>query len=116
VKAGRVSYEANAFGNSAGVLVSAEPLSPGKQQIVLDFLPEKVAAPTNVLVGGTGGAGVARLSINGKPAGETKIANVGGSRRETLDIGSDLGTAVSSSYSSPFTFTGKIETVRVDVQ
>lgn len=44
------------------------------------------------------------------------IVNMGGSRRETLDIGWDLGTAVGSSYSVPFSFTGKIETVRVDIQ
>ena len=111
-----MSYEANAYGNAAGALVSAEPLAAGKQHIVLDFIPDKVVAPGNALFGGGGGPGVARLSINGKPAGETKIVNFGGSRRETMDIGSDLGTAVSSSYSSPFTFTGKIETVRVDVE
>jgi len=35
---------------------------------------------------------------------------------ETLDVGSDLGTPVSSDYASPFAFTGNIETVRVDVQ
>jgi arylsulfatase len=116
VKGGRVSYEANAFGNPAGTLVSSEPLSSGKQQIVLDFMPDQVAAPGNALLGGGGGPGVARLSINGKPLGETKIVNMGGSRRETLDIGCDLGTAVSASYAVPFNFTGKIETVRVDVQ
>jgi arylsulfatase A-like enzyme len=116
VKGGRVSYEVNAYGNSAGTLVSAEPLASGKQQIVLDFTPNQVMPPRNALLGRAGSPGIARLSINGKPAGETKIANFGGSSRETLDIGSDLGTAVSASYSSPFAFTGKIETVRVDVQ
>jgi arylsulfatase len=35
---------------------------------------------------------------------------------ETLDVGSDLGTAVTSDYASPFAFTGKIESVRVDVE
>jgi arylsulfatase len=34
---------------------------------------------------------------------------------ETLDVGSDLGTPVSSAYGSPFRFTGKIEKVTVEL-
>jgi len=35
---------------------------------------------------------------------------------ETLDVGEDLGTPVSPGYATPFAFTGKIESVTVDVQ
>ena len=65
------------------------------------------------LPGRSTGPGVARLTINGKPAGD--IANFGESYGETLDIGSDLGSPVSSSYTSPFAFTGRIETVTLEL-
>jgi len=99
-------------------VVSSEPLEAGKAEIVLDFTPDKVAMSGGLSLLLTSGPGVARLSVNGKPAVETKIASFGGYGFyfETFDVGSDLGTAVSSNYSSPFAFTGKIETVRVDVQ
>jgi hypothetical protein len=118
IKNGHVGYEVNASGNRAGGLLSTEPLETGKAQIVLDFTPDKVVAAGGLSLWLTSGPGVARLSLNGKPAGETKIAGFGGYGFyfETLDVGSDLGTAVSSNYSGPFAFTGKIETVRVDVQ
>jgi arylsulfatase len=54
--------------------------------------------------------------VNGKSAGETKVAALGVNYFETLDVGADLGSPVSPAYASPFRFTGKIETVRVDLQ
>jgi arylsulfatase len=116
VKDGKVAYEVNAFGNVAGAIVSPTVLPPGKSQIVVDFKPEKTLGRDKIVLWSMGGPAVASLSINGKPAGETRIANFGGYYRETLDIGKDLGTAVSASYASPFVFTGHIQTVRVDVQ
>ena len=69
------------------------------------------------MAGTVGGSwGRARLSINGKPAGETPVANFGGYYYETFDIGSDLGTPVSSSYASPFAFTGRIDTVMLELR
>jgi hypothetical protein len=62
------------------------------------------------------GPGSAHLTINGEPAGDTPIAIFGGYYYETFDIGSDLGTPVSSNYASPFAFTGKIDTVKVDLE
>ena len=44
------------------------------------------------------------------------VAYFGGGVSETLDIGEDLGTAVSEEYAVPFAFSGKIETVKVDVK
>ena len=118
VKDGRVGYQVNASGNRAGGLWSADPLEAGKSEIVLDYTPDKVGLATGLSFFLTGGPGTARLSINTKPAGEAKIASFGGYGLyfETLDVGSDLGTPVTSDYASPFAFTGKIETVKVDVQ
>ena len=64
------------------------------------------------------GPGVARLSVNGKPVGETQVSGSPSFNQydETLDIGSDLGTPVSSEYASPFRFTGKIDKVTVDLR
>ena len=61
---------------------------------------------------------MARLSINGKPAGETPIGGAPSFNQyeETLDIGSDLGTPVSPDYTSPFRFTGTIEKVTVELR
>jgi arylsulfatase A-like enzyme len=116
VKGGRVTYAVNAFGNPAGTLVASEPLPEGKAHILLEFTPDEVKEPRKTLLGFTAGPGVAHLSINGKPAGEAKIINFGGFYRETLDVGCDLGTAVSSDYVSPFRFTGKIDLVNIDVE
>ena len=54
--------------------------------------------------------------MNGQPAGETKVAAFGVYYFETLDVGSDLGSPVSPDYTSPFRFTGKIDSVKVDLQ
>jgi arylsulfatase len=118
VKDGRVGYQVNGSGNRAGGLLSTEPLAAGKSEIVLDYMPDKAGLATGLSFFLTAGSGTARLSINGKPAGEAKIASFGGYGLyfETLDVGSELGTPVTSDYTSPFAFTGKIETVKVDVQ
>ncbi len=115
VKNGRVVYEVNASGNRAGSVISSAPLAAGKAHIVLEFTPDSVAARPGLIVGRMPSPGVAKLSINGKAAGETKIAVFGLNNFETLDVGSDLGSAVSPEYTSPFRFTGNIEVVQVDL-
>jgi arylsulfatase A-like enzyme len=123
VKDGRVVYEVNAFGNRSGMIVSTKPLEAGKAHIVVDFMPDK-SPNKEPVTGGVGqgvqtrpaGPGIAHLSINGEPAGEAPITVFGGYYYETFDVGSDLGTPVSASYASPFTFSGKIDTVKVDIQ
>jgi arylsulfatase len=35
---------------------------------------------------------------------------------ETLDIGSDFGSPVSLEYKSPYRFTGKIDTVKIELK
>ena len=113
---GRVNYEVNAFGNRAGTLVSSVPLDAGKSQIVLEFIPDQARILKDPLPGRSSGPGVARLTVNGKPAGEAAIANFVGIYGETLDIGSDLGSPVSPEYTSPFAFTGHIETVTLELR
>jgi arylsulfatase len=115
VKDGRVTYEVNASGNNAGSVVASEPLAAGRAHIVLEFTPDTVANRPGLIAGRAPSPGVAKLWVNGKAAGETRIAVLGVNNFETLDVGSDLGSPVSKAYSSPFRFTGKIETVRVEL-
>jgi arylsulfatase len=110
VKNGLVEYEVNAFGNPSGSIIAKEPLASGKANIVVEFTPDGPMVP------GHPNPGKARLIINGKPAGEAAILNFSANAAETMDVGSDLGSPVSASYNSPFAFTGKIETVKLDLE
>jgi arylsulfatase A-like enzyme len=116
VKNGYVIYEYNAFGAGHDRIVAPHPLAPGEAHIVFEFTPKLAPdAPPDVF-GRVPEAAVGRLFINGVPAGSVDFAHFGGAAYETLDIGQDLGTAVSAEYSVPFAFTGKIQTVKVELQ
>lgn len=125
VKDGHVVYEVNASGNRSGQLVSTIPLKPGKDHIVLHIVPDGLGGG-----GGEGDQGVLHkqwfpakgtLTINGADAGEARFLNVpktGGywSGAESLDIGSDLGSAVSPDYDAPNRFQGTIDKVTVTLE
>jgi arylsulfatase len=84
-----------------------DALAPGKHHIELDF---KYDGP------GLGKGGTATLLVDGKPAGEGKLARTLAFRMsldETFDCGEDTGTPVSEDYRVPFKFTGKIGKVAV---
>ena len=112
IKDGRVTYETNSFGHLSGSLVSSETLTPGKAKIVVEVTPA---------ASGQGGQPgfrrsfpmTARLFVNGKMAGELTLKMAAGG--DTLDIGGDLVSPVSPKYACPFTFTGKIESVTIDL-
>lgn len=112
---GRVHYDYNFFGKQLYQVSSAEKLAPGKTEIVLDYQQ----GPARRLVETKGGP--AKLYVNGKLVGESQIANVVPGRfsaTETLDIGMDLGAAVTPAYRGrgAFPFTGVIEQVRIDLK
>ena len=114
LESGHVVYEVNAFGNRAGRLVSQGPLKPGKAHIVLK-VELQIAAGSPV--GSLAKSGTAQLTINDTDQGKASFDNINGSSyTETLDVGSDLGSAVSSAYHSPNRFTGKIDQVTVQLQ
>jgi hypothetical protein len=114
VDRGHIVYEANAFGNRAGRLVSQTPLRPGRAHIVLKVAVQPIAGSP---VGSVAKAGSAQLTINGTEQGNANFTNINGSSyTETLDVGSDLGSAVSSAYRSPNRFTGKIDQVTIQLQ
>ena len=110
VQNGHVVYEVNAFGNRTGRLVSQASLQPGRSHIVLDVDPD---AGGNTQVK----PGTASLTVNGAAQGKAAFTNLNGnSYTETLDVGSDLGSPVSTAYASPNRFAGKIDRVAVEIR
>jgi arylsulfatase len=116
VKDHRVVYEVNAFGYRSGQLVATEPLQPGRAHIVLSLTPSETGNSDAVPSASRRPlAAKGTLSINGKAQGEAEFTNVNLSFSETLDIGSDLGSPVSPDYRSPNRFSGKIDTVKIEL-
>jgi arylsulfatase len=55
--------------------------------------------------------------VNGVEQGRANFTNINGSSyTETLDVGSDLGSPVSSAYKTPNRFTGKIDEITVELK
>jgi hypothetical protein len=107
---GHVVYEVNAFGNRTGRLISRSSLKPGKAHVVLEVNPEGPA-------GAQVRPGTATLAINGVAQGKETFTNLNGSSyTETLDVGSDLGSSVSTAYRSPDVFRGKIDYLKVEIR
>ena len=111
VQNGRLTYVAKAFGNLTGKIVASAPLPKSKVQVGFEFTPDAVPAGPRGPFGGTG-----RLTINGAPVGEGRIENIALAYNETLDVGKDTGSPVSSTYVAPFAFTGQVEEVRLDLK
>jgi arylsulfatase A-like enzyme len=126
IRNNRVVYEVNVFGNRSGQLVAAGELHPGTAHIVLDMTPDMVAGAEATNGDAENAARkpisyTGHLTVNGTPQGEAHFINVpktGGywSGAETLDIGSDLGSAASSEYNSPNRFTGKIDKITIELK
>jgi arylsulfatase A-like enzyme len=119
VKDRHVIYEVNAYGKRAGRIVSTEPLAPGPAHIELQVTPDAVTPNTGALtILGPRGIrpGKVHLNVNGAQQ-EEEFANIlGASPTETLDVGSDLGSPVSTEYASPNRFTGSIKTVTIELK
>jgi arylsulfatase len=121
VKGGRVQFAVNAFGNDAGHVIASAPLPAGHSQIVVEVIPDgnrQDTTPLNTVSFAVRGAlgGTATISVNGRQEGQAHLENINFTANETLDIGKDLGSAVSREYSSPYLFAGKIEKVTVDLR
>lgn len=99
--------------NLAGVerycVTGKDAIPAGKHNIEMDF---------NYDGPGLGKGGTATLLVDGKPAGEAKVAHTLAFRMsldETLDCGEDTGTPISEDYHVPFQFTGKLDKVAVRI-
>lgn len=116
VKDRHVHFEINSFSHKSGELVSSKALPSGHSVIVVNVDPEASGAAPGTNAEQMPFPGKGTLSLNGVEDAKTNFINIpagGGywSAAETLDVGSDLGSAVSSEYTSPDRFTGTINTV-----
>jgi arylsulfatase len=89
---------------------SASPLAAGAHSIVIDTAIAKPGAPGEVII-----------TVDGKESGHvalTRTVPAAFTASESLDIGCDLGSTVSTGYFSrrPFVFEGKIDTVKVQLK
>jgi hypothetical protein len=109
IKDGHLVYENNFFGKERDVITSNDPLPKGKVTVAFEYTQEDKT---------WGGGGTGHLYINDKEAGEAKFEHVVPacySATESFDIGMDLGSAVSTRYSAPCSFTGAIDQVKINV-
>jgi arylsulfatase A-like enzyme len=116
VKDGKLIYEANSNGVSQGQIISSQPLATGKNHIVVDVQLDPQPVEPNFYPHRNARGATAKLLVNGVRGGETHFEVFGGFLNETLDLGSDLGTPVSRDYTTPFTFTGTVEQVALEVR
>jgi arylsulfatase len=99
--------------NLAGVahyhIAGKDMLPPGKHTILFDFKYDG---------GGMGKGGQGTLQVDGKQVAQGRIERTLPFRislDETLDCGEDTGTPVSEDYHVPFTFTGDLKKVVIEL-
>ncbi|MGA3350975.1 MAG: arylsulfatase [Candidatus Sulfotelmatobacter sp.] len=116
-KNGNLIYESNINGHRVGEIASSEVLPAGKVTVAVEFAPDNQAPPqpTASFAPAALVSGTITLSINGKKVGSGHVPGIG-NNSDTFDIGYDRGSPVSASYTSPFVFTGKVESVRVELK
>lgn len=109
---GHLCFEYNMMIIDRYLAKSAEKITPGKHTIVVDttLKASRPGAPADIA-----------LSVDGKEVARVlaKITVPGAfTASETFDVGTDLGSPVSKHYYDrrPFTFTGKITNIAVDLK
>jgi arylsulfatase A-like enzyme len=106
---GKPVFHYNLVGVDRTTIAAKDALNPGKHIIIVDFKYDG---------GGIGKGGLATLTVDGKEVANGKLTRTipfRVSADETLDIGEDTGTPVSEDYHVPFTFTGTLNKVVVDL-
>lgn len=91
---------------------TSEPLPKGKMTLTVDVAYQ--GKP-----GEFGKPAIVTLSANGTKVGEGQLPRTIPNKvslGEGIDIGTDLGSAVDFTYQLPFTFTGKIEKVTIELK
>jgi arylsulfatase len=92
------------------IIQSPEKLTPGKSTIKFNFDYDG---------GGVGAGGVGRLFINDQQVAVDRIAKTIPYRLsldETFDVGRDTGTPIVETYQVPFTFTGNLQKVTLNLK
>lgn len=121
VKDGHLVYENNTFGQERQAIVSPDPLPMGQVvRVRYEFSADFFGSLSGLLSlvpqpkGGTG-----RLYVNDKQVASGRLEKFGAfasAINETFDVGADRGSPVSNAYTAPFSFTGKIEDVKLELR
>jgi arylsulfatase len=110
LKDARPKYCYNHFGLQEYIVEGSAPVPAGKHQVRMEFRYDG---------GGLGKGGTVRLFIDGQPCGEGRVdatVPMVFSADETMDIGVDSASPVSSDYTGPESrFTGKVAWVQLDL-
>jgi len=110
VQDGKPTFTYNWLGLKQYTVAAAQALPAGKATIRYEFAYDG---------GGVGKGGKATLFVNGKSVATGRIEKTqccAFSADEGADVGADEGTAVAASYKSPFKFTGKIDSVTIELR
>ena len=117
LKAGKPTFVYNFLAADRTTLTADEPLPKGKATVVVEFKYDGKPNPQDYVDMGKGG--MITLSANGKKIAEGRLERtipIQFSLSEGLDVGMDVGSAVSFDYKPPFKFEGAIEKVTVDLK
>jgi arylsulfatase len=111
MKEGRVHHVYNFGGLQRNVVSGPKALSPGKHNLVYEFVSDG---------GAPGSGGTSRLRIDGRQVGEVRVPRTIPfmySADEGVDVGTDNETPVTDDYDEGDNrFTGKIEQVTISVK
>ena len=110
LKDSKPTFTYNWLGQTEYTIDSPIAVSAGPATISFDFAYDG---------GGAGKGGTGTITVNGQQVAQGRIDQTQGfcfSADEGVDIGCDLGTAVSKNYQVPFNFNGKIEKVTVAIK
>ena len=119
VKNGKLTYENNTFNQIHEQIVADTNLPAGHSTIVFEFKPDPSTTPGFLAaIRHRPAPGTGTLTLNGKQVGSTHFSNFGAfnsSINETLDIGKDTGSPVSTAYTSPDSYAGRVTRVTIDL-
>jgi len=109
VKDGVPVYEYNWFGMNRYRVTSSEPLPAGKSTVRVEFKYDG---------GGLAKGGTVTMFVNDRKVGDGRVEKTIYGRfsaDETFDTGLDTGSPVSDLYQSPFTFTGNLNKIEINI-
>ena len=112
LRAGKPTFVYNFLALERTTITADQPLPNGKAEIRVDFAYE--GKP-----GEFGKAATVTLSVNGRKAGEAKVARtvpVQYSIGEGFDIGEETSSPIDFTYKPPFKFNGRIDKVVVELK
>jgi arylsulfatase len=106
---GKPTYAYNYANTARYIIQSREKLPAGKSTIRFNFDYD----------GGVGAGGIGKLFINDRQAAEGRVDKTIAYRLaldETFDVGRDTGTPVVDTYQVPFSFTGNLQQVSLELK